>query len=63
LERQSGQLGTQLQNEEAEVVGILRDEVERMKTDNLALKRKVDKLSSTVDTMESRIKALESEGE
>lgn len=57
MERLSGQSGSKLQTEEPQVTA---DEVSRLKTDNVGLKRKVDKLTAEVKTLNSDLSSLAS---
>jgi hypothetical protein len=57
LERDTRQSGNKLQDEKSEVAQ-LSDSIERMKTDNLNLKRVVDKQASMMDNMQKSIDAL-----
>lgn len=54
MERNNRQLGSKLQTEESEVTR-LKDTVERLKTDNIALKRIVDKQALVIDNIQKSI--------
>lgn len=58
MARESGESRGKLQAEETEV-SILRDRLERLQTDNVQLKRKVDKQGSLLNTLEARVSTLE----
>ena len=60
MAREDGKSGSKFQAEETEVA-ILRDRVERLATDNVTLKRKVDKQRDLLDTLSNRVTELERE--